>query len=155
MIRFQAIRRRREHRRGVAIVESAIVLSTALLLILGILDLGIAVLQYNSLSAAARLLARTAAIHGSRSGPELTPWGATAYSALADDSSEIAAAVQPALFSMKPHMVMVQVSWPDGDNQADHRVQVSVRYQHVSLLPLAGYGTAWNLSAASTMLIAH
>ena len=42
-----------------------------------------------------------------------------------------------------------------GDNQPDQRVQVTVSYIHVPIVPIPGWYSELNLQAVSTMRIAH
>src|SRR5438552_607017 len=82
----------RSSRRGITLVETAIVLNVFLLLILGTLDLGIATYRYNTLSQAARNGARQAAVHGALAAPALAAWGPGTYSGTAGDGSQQALA---------------------------------------------------------------
>src|SRR5262249_13050288 len=118
------------HRRGVAAVEGAIVLGTMLLLLFGILDLGLATCRYNTLSAAARGLARVAITRGVKAPPEWTAWGPNSYSGNCGDSSEMAATVTPLLCTMRPGDVALQIAWPDGAIQPGDRVSVQLTYTY-------------------------
>ncbi|MFX8976598.1 TadE/TadG family type IV pilus assembly protein, partial [Acinetobacter baumannii] len=66
-------------RRGVVAVESAVVLSVFLLVLFGLIDLGLAVLNYNNLREAAQQLTRVAAVRGSNAAPQYTTWGPATY----------------------------------------------------------------------------
>ena len=153
------IGRTRNHRsrgrRGATIVESALVLTALALIVLGILDVGIAVLRYNALSDAARRLARAAIVHGAMAEPQHAAWGPAPFVATADDASEIAAAVRPWLIAAAPEDVSVQVEWIDGGNQPDQRVRVTLRYAHERFVPLLLGASPVPLEATSTMQIAH
>ena len=74
-------------------VETAIVLSVYLMLILGTFDLGTATYRYNTLSQAARQGARQAIVHGSLASPAMTVWGPSTYNCTAGDGSAYAQAV--------------------------------------------------------------
>lgn len=136
-------------------VESAIVLSVALVIVFGILDLGLAVLHYNTLSEGARRVARAAIVHGSEAEPETSAWGPAAYVGTAGDGSEIAAAIQPALIAIDPARVQIQVEWLDGDNQSDDRLRVTVTTTYRPILPLVVGRDSIELSAVSVMRIQH
>jgi hypothetical protein len=131
------------------------VLAVLALIVFGILDVGIAVLRYNSLSGAARRLARTALVHGAMAEPQHTIWGPDEYSAAASDNSEIAAAVRPLLIAASPDDVSIHVEWIDGGNEPDQRVRVTLRHVHAHFVPSMLGGSPVPLEAVSTMRIAH
>lgn len=146
---------RRKSARGVTIVESAFVLSTLLLILLTMLDLGLAVLSYNSLSAAARRTAREAIVRGEQAPPERTAWGPDAYDGTAADATEQAGLVRTSLAALDPKDVHVRIDWIDGDNHVDDRVRVTLTYRYVPLLPLPFAADSYDLAAVSTMRITH
>jgi Flp pilus assembly protein TadG len=147
--------RRRRARRAAVLVETALVLPVFLFIIFAALDLSLAVFRYNSLSAAARRLARQAIVHGALAAPQHTTWGPAKLTGTGADSSQPAQAIQPYLFTFNPASVQVQINWLDSDTQPDDRVQVTLTYPQTSLVgSLFGYGTL-NLQAASTMRILH
>jgi Flp pilus assembly protein TadG len=148
-------RQSRKARKGAVLVESAVVLMCFLVLVLGTLDYGLAVLRYNALSEAARRLARAAIIHGEMAAPETTCWGPTSYVGNAADGSEFATTVQPALVAMSAEQVNIQLEWPDGGNRLDQRVQVTVSYEHHSAIPSIFGSSTLQLRAASLMRIVH
>jgi Flp pilus assembly protein TadG len=141
-------------RRGVTIVEGAIVLAVTLLFVLGGLDLGLALTRYNSLCEAACRAARCVAVRGATA-TELGPQGPVTMEFTADSSNVIAGSFRYVLATMQPADVRAVVEWPDGDNQPDDRVRVTLEYQHRPVLPLfLGYGDV-NLQATSVMSVAH
>ncbi len=142
-------------RRGVTTIESAFVLTVLLMVLLVLFDLGVAAFQYNTLSAIARRVARTAIVHGSAAPPDQTAWGPSEYVGSAADSSEIAAAAAPLLVTMSSSDVSIDMTWPDGDNAANHRVSVTLQYIHHPIVPFLSLGSALTLQAQSTMRIAH
>ncbi|HWB12206.1 MAG TPA: TadE family protein [Pirellulales bacterium] len=142
-------------RRGAALVETALVLPVFLFIIFAAFDLSLAVFRYNSLSAAARRLARQASLHGALAPPKYTTWGPATMTGTGADSSQAAQAVQSYLFTFNTAAVQLQVNWLDGDIQPDDRVQVTLKYPQTSLVGnLFGYGQI-NLQAVSTMRILH
>lgn len=142
-------------RRGTVMVESAIVLGVFLFIVFGMLDVGLAVLRNNTLSEAARKVAREAIVHGELASPERTVWGPQAYSATADDTSEMAQVLRSVLVAMKPADVSLHIEWLDGGNAVDQRVRVTVSYEHKPMIPFILGGASLDLSAASTMRIVH
>ncbi len=142
-------------RRGAAAVEGAVVIGVFLVVLFGMLDVGMAVLRQNTLSEGVRRLARAAIVHGSIARDTSTAWGPATLSGLASDGSGPAATIQPILIAMDASRVTFMLEWLDGDTQPDHRVRATLTYEHVPMVPLI-LGTApINLSASSTMRIAH
>ena len=145
---------RRPIRSGVTTVETATILCVLLLLLLGTLDLGIAVVRYNVLAAAARRVTREAIVHGAEAPPERPAWGPGDYTGTAADSSEIAGAALPYLPTINPADVAMSVTWPDGDHQEGDRVRVRMAYVHHAIVPLMP-SQLFNLRAECTMRIVH
>jgi hypothetical protein len=136
-------------------VESAIILGIALFIVFGILDLGLAVLHYNTISEGARRVARAGIVHGREAEPEGSVWGPATYSGTAADQSEIAASILPAITVLDPAQVSVQVEWPDGQNEPDDLLRVTVRTTYRPILPKLVGRDAIELSAVSLMRIQH
>lgn len=136
-------------------VECAFVLMILLLTLLTMLDLGLAVLNYNTLSAAARRTARQAIVRGEHAAPLRTAWGVTEYAATADDETEQAAAVRAGLVAISPQDVDIRMEWPDGDNRVNDRVRVTLSHRYVPILPLPFLSEYYDLKAVSTMTIVH
>lgn len=143
------------YRSAAAALETAIVLSVFVTLVLGMFDFGLVVLNRNNLEAAACRLARAAIVHGDNSDAAFDPWGPEAFEGIADDGSEPAEVVAPILAVMPKHNVHFHVEWPDGTNSVGRRVRVTLSYNHAPLF--AGlFGTStWNLQAVSVMRIQH
>ena len=95
-------RNSRSTRRGATLVESAFVLGTLLLLLFAMLDLSLATLRYNALSAIARCIARETVVHGEQSAPERTPWGPATMEGLCNDGSAPALAATDLLVAVDP-----------------------------------------------------
>ena len=148
-------RRWTANRHGTTTVESAVVLGTVLLLFFTILDLGLAVCQYNVLAAAAGAVARTAIVHGSAASPQLTSWGPAQWTGTAADSSQIATSAVPFIAPMAPQDVTITVTWPDGSNQAGNRVSVQLGYNHQTMSQIIGRSGAIPLQAICTLSIVH
>jgi Flp pilus assembly protein TadG len=134
-------------------VETAIVLGTFLFMLLGILDLGLVVLQQNSLDAAAHRVARAAVVRGDMaiSGES---WGPRPYRSNGADAALIATTAREALVAINPEAVTITVAWPDGGNQPEQRVRVRMEYEHTAMLPVL-YGRQLELRAECVMRIAH
>jgi Flp pilus assembly protein TadG len=142
-------------RRGTSLVETTLVIVVFLTLILGTLDLCLGVFRNNTLSQAARQLARQAVVHGSLSS---SPWGPTAYGPVpANDTGAIATTLQPYLVGMDPANVTVTVAWPDGDNAPDQhsRVRVTLSTPYQPMMTFLFGNPTYTLTTTSTMNIAH
>jgi len=142
-------------RRGMVAVETAIILATLLLLVFATFDLGLAALRFNSLSYAARNIARNAIVHGALAAPEFSGWGPNAIDGNAGDGSEIAGAALTLLPTMNARDVHIHVDWPDGDNREDDQVRVQLNYSHVPFAPFLLLSGPINLQAECTMCIVH
>lgn len=142
-------------RSGVTLVENAIVLSMLAMTIFCMLDLGLAVLRYNTLSEAARRLAREASLHGELAAPERPIWGTETHEGNAADDSEFAEVIATKLVTIDPADVAMQIDWIDGGNAVGDRVRVRLIYLHNTMIPLFLGGGIWELSATSIMRIVH
>lgn len=140
-------------RRGVTLVETAIVLSTFAVMMLGMLELGLAVLRQNSLDAAARHVARDAIVRGAMAARG-TAWGPASYRSHAAATAEIPGSAREPLIAVDPRDVTVAVDWPDGGNQPEQRVRVRCSYRHETMFPLL-LGRNLDLRSECVMRIAH
>src|SRR4051812_11879755 len=93
-------RARRSTRRGVAILECALVLPVMLFLLFSMLDLGLAAVRYNALAEASRRIAREAILHGATAPTASGMWGPATFSGTGADSSVIVAPVKNMLPTM-------------------------------------------------------
>lgn len=165
-------------RRGAITIESAFVMVFFILLILGMLDLGFAVLRYHMYSNAARQIARQTIVHGALA-DRLGPWGPDAFVGTAssdaspdsdeggtDGSSpthdvdavgEICKTARSMLVGIDPGTVNLRVEWIDGGNDpmAGHRTQVTVSSPYATWATRAFGVRPLTISATSTMAIAH
>jgi Flp pilus assembly protein TadG len=145
-----------EHpRRGVAAVEGALVLIVFLLILFGMLDLGLLVLDYNTMSEAARRLARVAIVHGQMAAPAQTVWGPDSVSGTAADGSDYASALSPELVTFNLSSVNYSIQWPSGTNQPDDPVQVTLTYRYAPILPYVLGTQTIPIQAVSTMSVQH
>ncbi len=144
-------------------VEMAIVLTAFLTLVMGMLDLGMGVFRYNTISQAARQGARQAIVHGSMA-DALGPWGSATrtisdFSTAPSDATDkgIYDAIRPSLASFNLSEVTATVEWIDGGNRPDleHRVRVTVSAPYRPIMTFIFGNPTYTLSASSTMAIAH
>jgi Flp pilus assembly protein TadG len=143
-------------RPGATLVETALVGLVFLMVILGTLDLGIAVLRYNVSSQAAAQGARIASVHGSLANGFLGSWGPATYGpAAGTDSNPIAQAIAPYLTGADPTAVTIKVEWLDGDNNTGHRVRVTVTDTYHPITTFIFGNPTFNFSAVSIMTITN
>ncbi len=146
--------KQRRFRRGATVVEGTIVLGVFLLFVFGALDVGLAVLRSNAVSEAARRGARCAIVHGNKASL-LGPLGPATLNISAADANPIAQSVRQVLPTINPAEVQIEVQWLDGANQPDRRVRVAIAYVHQPLTFVMAGWDGMQLTADSTMLIAH
>lgn len=129
--------------RGVAMVETAVVMLVFLMIVLGTIELGRAVWYYTTLGYAAREGTRFATVNGSASGtlpgPRLT----------SDVTPLVQARVVAAATGLDLTAANVSVAWAP-DNKPGSAVTVTVSKNFVPATPFIG---AINMSRASTLVI--
>src|SRR3982074_1559161 len=97
----------------------AVVAPFAFLLLIGIMDIGVAIWSYNVAAEAAREAARQAVVHGSKSGQ--------LYGPAANDANVDKIERQYAI-GLTPANVTVRSTWPNGNNKPGSPVTVEVEY---------------------------
>lgn len=151
-------------RRGATIVETAITLPIFLILLLGMVELGIAVFRQHVVSQAARQATRRAIIHGKMAIPAVGKWGPATFEGPADfdgdndegsPASAIAASIRPYLTGLNKTQTMIRVEWLDGSNDVHSRVRARITTPHQPFITFLFGSSAWTLTGASTMPIAH
>jgi Flp pilus assembly protein TadG len=142
-------------RRGVAAVEGAVVLGTLFVVLFGMLDLSLLVLESNTAAEAARRLCRTAVVHGQMSSPQMTVWGPAQVTGNAGDGTEYAQALDPELVTFNLSNVSYTINWLDGSNLPGYRVQVVVNFEYQPLMPFLVGGNAIPVTMDTTMQVAH
>lgn len=154
MLRIPAQRRAR---RGAVAVEGAIISSVFLLLMLVMIDIGVAVFRQYVISQAARHGARQAIVHGLNApstGGFGGPWGTGTLTVMAHENEPRANAIRPMCQTCKLDETQIVVEWPQNSNDVGRPVRVTVTTPYRPIL-LSLIGTGWTLRASSTMLIAH
>jgi hypothetical protein len=146
---------RKRDRRAATLVEAAVVLPVCLLMLLGMIELTIALVRHTVMAEAARRVARAAMVHGASAAATQGHWGPAPLDLDAADDHPVAASVRDVLMTLDPSEVQISVRWPDGDNEPDDRVEVNVTFVHQPLLPFPGYYDQLTLNGRSVMRIAH
>lgn len=148
--------RRRSRDRGATLVEFSLTLSLFLTIVMGVLDIGLAVFRYHQLTDAARYLSRKAAVHGSQA-TTIGIWGPARRQGYNDSSTTIGTLLSERMVSVQAGTVQYNVFWPDGGNVAYHndRVGVGLQMSYTPLLTsLVGIGP-FTMSTTSIVPIAH
>ncbi len=143
----------RRSRRGTAVVESAIVLSVCFMMMMGTLDLGLAVVQYNALSrrgAAAGSNGNGTRIDGRAADDDLGTDQLPGHRRCDERNGDGPAA---AAGLHEPERRHLDAELARRDTATGDRVQVKVSYVHKSLVPFLSYGGQIKLSASSTMAL--
>ncbi len=144
-------------RKGVTTVEFALVIMVFITLVLGMLELGIAVFQLNTVSQAARQGARQGIVRG-RTADVLGIWDpevlGNPYTVGLSENSAIPNLLQnytPGLFA---DQTTINVSWPDGNNDIDSHIRYRVSTVHQPFVTLL-FTSDWTFVGESTMPIHH
>jgi hypothetical protein len=137
----------------------ALILSTFLILTFGMLDLGLGVFRYHTISQAARHGARRAIVHGEMA-DRLSPWGPTMIDvpATANGVPIVGGAtdgLQDMLVGCDLERTRIRVEWPAGSNAFDEPVRVTLTTPYEPLFSFVFADGEITLSASSTMSIAH
>lgn len=152
-----------QKRRGVTVVETAVIIGTFLFLVLGMLDLGVGVFRHHILSNAARHAARKAIVRGSLAPnrDSVNTWGppnfTNPYENTADQSDDIADTIRPYLVGLDPANVTIRMEWITSNEQnGRNRVTVTMTTEYRPIVMfMFGPNASFTQRASSTMLMAH
>jgi Flp pilus assembly protein TadG len=145
----------RKRRRGATLVESTFTTLAFMGLMLGTVDMGVAIMRMHIVSEAARQGARKAIVHGSTMGNPLGKWGPTAFNGNGNSSDPIVASNVAYLTGLDPTQVTINVTWPDGNSKVESRVTYQVSTTWSPMITWVFGSPTYTLSATSTMQIAH
>jgi Flp pilus assembly protein TadG len=150
--------RRRNRRRGAAMVETALTILLVLMLIFGVLDLGLAVFRHQMLSFTARRAVRQAIVHGEYA-DKLGKWGPETVGGTDVPVNELDHPIRDLLIAsltgLDPAEVHVQIEWPAGNNKYRSPVRVWLGTTYTPMTTFILPNLSLPLSASSTMPIAH
>lgn len=142
-------------RRGVALVECAFTLPIVTLVVMALLDLGMAATRYNALAEVSRHIAREAIRHGSLAPMAEGTWGPDEFQGTMATESEMVASARKKLLLTEAEDVTVGITWLDDSNAPGARVRVEVSTRHPPLLPGLFVWGALPLKSATTMGIVN
>jgi Flp pilus assembly protein TadG len=146
------LRGRRLRERGQSLVEFSVVGVIFFIVVFGLIDVGRAVWNYNTLAQATREGSRYAIVHGAHSSDPSGP-GSTHFTAPNTDEM-VTAEVQQYAGGLDESDLTVEAGWIDGSNEVGSRVQVTSRYVYEPLLDVLGL-VSFTMSSSSTMRITY
>lgn len=149
---MSGLRKTRRGERGQALVEFSLVSIVFFLLVFGMVDVGRAVWNYNTLAQATREGARYAIVHGSDSADPSGPGGA--YYTEPDTDGMITQQVEQFGGGLNPSQLTVQSEWPDGSNFSGSRVTVTSQYEFEPIFDFLGFAS-FTMTSSSTMQITN
>jgi Flp pilus assembly protein TadG len=142
MKRLQHILGRQEG--GQALVEFALVAIVFFILVLGMIDVGRAVSNYNTLAQATREGTRYAIVHGAYSSDPSGP----------GDTDEIVDTVEQFAAGLDLTRLNVSAEWPDGTNAVGNRATVTSSYTFDPFFDFLGI-VSFSMTSSSTMEIRY
>jgi Flp pilus assembly protein TadG len=157
------IRSQTARRPAASMVETGIVMLTFLVAVVGMIDLGVAVYRQHVISEAARYGARLAAVHGQYCATTTPSWNGGGWGSTQIGPTAASTTGTPIIDSMRTNFLQgtvdlsntnITVQWPDGNNNVESRVEVTVTTTYTPMLTLIFSGS-FTMTANSTMQIAH
>jgi hypothetical protein len=150
---------RKKHRRGAAVLEMSIILATFLVLTMGMLDLGVGVFRYHIVAQAARFGARRAIVHGDKA-TQLGSWGTATIDVMANGNGVPIVdgaddGIAPMLVGCDLSQTQIRVEWLEGGNSFEQPVRVIITSPYTPIFAFIFPITTIDLTASSTMPIAH
>jgi Flp pilus assembly protein TadG len=148
-------KRLRKDEKGQATVEFALTVVLLVLFIVGFLELVTLVYTYNVLADSAKEGVRYAIVHGANNATASGPASGAASSPPCTASSANVGEVQTAVKNYAGSSfhdisaMTINVCYFDGDNQASHRVQVTVHYPYQPFFGLGWPTVTVNAAAAA------
>ncbi len=137
---------------GQALVEFSLVGIVFFLLVFGMIDVGRAAWNYNTLAQATREGTRYAIVHGADATDPSGP--GSPYYTSPDIDTKVTANVEKFAGGINDTLLTVQSEWIDGDNQAGSRVKVTSSYAYEPMFDFLGL-ISFTMSSSSTMEITY
>ena len=142
----------RRGERGQGLLEFALAGLGLFMLILGTIDVGRAVWNYNTLAQATREGTRYAIVHGVHSSDPSGP--GSSYYTPPNQDTKVTERVQTFAKGLDPALLTVEAEWPDGTNEVNQRIRVTSRYTYEPMFDFLGIAS-FDITSSSTMSIAH
>ena len=146
------LRLHHERERGQALVEFSLAGIVFFLLLFGMIDVGRAVWNYNTLAQATREGTRYAIVHGADSSDPSGP-GSTYYTPPSTDTM-VTQQVEMFAGGLNTSQLTVQTQWPDGTNVAGSAVTVTSQYSYQAMFNFLGI-ISFTMTSSSTMEITN
>lgn len=134
--------------RGQALVEFALVGIVFFIVVLGMIDVGRAVWNYNTLAQATREGTRYAIVHGANSSDPSGP--GSAYFTPPNGDTKVTEAVETYASALDPLQLTVEAEWLDGTNEIGSRVKVTSRYTYDPIFDFLEV-VSFTMTSSSTM----
>ncbi len=134
----------RRGEQGQSLVEFSLSAIVFFVMVLGLIDVGRAVWNYNTLAQATREGTRYAIVHGSLS----------ADPAMTADQQDVIDQVEQFSGGLDLNQLNVTATWPDGSNEPGDRVTVESSYTYNPIFDLFDF-VSIGMSSSSTMDIRH
>ena len=141
-MRLLRVFRRREQ--GQALVEFALISIVFFILVFGMIDVGRAVWNYNTLAQATREGTRYAIVHGSNSSSPSGP----------GNEAAVVNTVQTYGGGLNPAQLTVNATWLGGSNAPGSDITVTSQYTYEPIFNFLGI-VSFNMTSTSTMQITH
>ena len=138
---------------GQALLEFALVGLIFMIVVVGLVELGRAVWNYNTLAHAAREGARYAIVHGSRATEPSGP-GSTNFT-LPDQDAAVTETVRGYASGLDLTDLTVSAEWPDGTNERGRHVRVTARYEYQPMFSNLLHLPGITLTSTSIMTITY
>ncbi len=137
---------------GQALVEFSLVSIVFFVMVFGMVDVGRAVWNYNTLAHATREGARYAIVHG---GDSVDPSGpASAYYTAPNTDTQVTATVEQFGGGLNTSQLTVLSEWPDASNLAGNSVKVTSQYVYEPIFNMFGL-VSFTMTSSSTMTITN
>jgi Flp pilus assembly protein TadG len=149
-MRWSRILRCRE--RGQALVEFALVGIVFFLIVFGMIDVGRAVWNYNTLAEATREGSRYAMVHGANSSDPSGP--GSAYYTPPNSDTKVTETVARYSSGLDSSSLTVESEWPDGTTDVGSHVTVTSRYTYDPMFNFLGI-VSFTMTSSSTMEITY
>ncbi len=137
---------------GQALVEFSLVSIVFFLIVFGLVDVGRAVWNYNTLAHATREGTRYAIVHGANSSDPSGP-GSSHYSPPNSDEN-VTETVQSFGQSLNPSRLTVEADWTDGTNNPGDSITITSEYTYEPMFNLFGM-ISFDMQSSSTMTISQ
>jgi hypothetical protein len=139
------VKRGKRHERGQALVEFSLAIIVFLVLMMGVVDFGRAIYQYNGVSQAAREIARVTAVHPGSDFRTDSGRSSETKGVIATQSGLI-----PNLQAPTIKCVEVDGTEISGHCREGQWIQVRISAPYTPITPLLGLAGTWDLFSSST-----